>query len=444
MADRLATDADERLIRAIGVRQLAAGIVNTTVGAGIFLLPALAARDLGAAAPVAFVVCGVAMALIVSSFAIAGSRVAATGGLFAYVETAFGPLVGFLAGVLQWLVLLLAVSSVASAVLGQLGALAPALGGTPQRLAALAVTLGGLAAINVRGVRSAARTIEIFTVAKLVPLLLFVVLGAIALPPGALAWPGMPEGAAVGRAVLLLIFAFLGIEVALAPSGEVREPARTVPRAIYLALAITTTLYIAIQLVAQGLLGAGLAQQTQAPLAEAMSRVLGEGGRLLILVGALCSMFGYLSGDMLSSPRTLFAFGRDGILPPVFARLHPARRTPQVATWTHAALVFALASTNSFEHLLAISNVAGLVLYLMACAAALELTRRDVRTTGIPFEIPGARLVPPLAIAIIVWILSHATLRELALTGATLAAASLLYAIRKLRSGSRLAEAASE
>jgi basic amino acid/polyamine antiporter, APA family len=307
----------------------------------------------------------------------------------------------------------------------------PALGGVVWRLGTLALILGGLAFVNARGVRSGARTIEVMTAAKLVPLLLFVAVGAFAIQPSFLAWPGLPGADALGRASLMLIFAFMGIEVALAPSGEVRDPARTVPRSIYLALAVTTVLYIAIQLVAQGVLGPALADQTRAPLAEATSRFMGSAGRSLILLGAMCSMFGYVSGDMLSSPRNLYAFARAGVLPAIFARVHPTRQTPHVAIWAHAVLVFVLASTNSFEHLLVVSNVAGLALYLMGCAAAMELTRRNVQGAGVPFVIPGTHVVPILAGVVILLIMSSATVKELMVTAGTLVVASTLYLVPK-------------
>ena len=134
----------------------------------------------------------------------------------------------------------------------------------------------------------------------------------------------------------MLIFAFVGVEIALVPSGEVRDPARTVPRALFSALAITTTLYLLIQTVAQGLLGPSMATYATAPLAEAAARVLGQGGRLLVLLGAIVSMFGYVSGDMLGSPRALFAFGRDGVLPAALARVHPRFHTPYVAIVVYA------------------------------------------------------------------------------------------------------------
>src|SRR5204863_1507389 len=148
-----------------------------------------------------------------------------------------------------------------------------------------------------------------------------------------------------------LIFAFVGLEIALVPSGELRDAARTVPRALFSALAITTTLYLLIQAVAQGLLGPSMATYSAAPLAEAAGRVLGRGGRLLVLAGAIVSMFGYVSGDMLGSPRALFAFARDGLLPSALARVHPRFHTPPVAIAVYAAIVAYLASSSRFTQL---------------------------------------------------------------------------------------------
>ena len=107
------------------MRGLTASIVNTTIGAGIFVLPALVARDLGSAAPLAYLACGLAMTFVVASFAMAGSRVSLTGGIYAYVEVAFGPLIGFLTGFLVWLSCLLAAASVASALAASVALAAP-------------------------------------------------------------------------------------------------------------------------------------------------------------------------------------------------------------------------------------------------------------------------------------------------------------------------------
>src|SRR6185436_12700672 len=165
------------LIRALGVWGLAASIVNVTVGAGIFRLPAGVTAALGPAAPVAYLVCAVAMGLIVLCFAEAGSRISLTGGLYAYVEVAFGPLVGFLTGVMLWGGMTAAMAAVSSFFADALGALVPALAAPVPRSAALNDIVGGLAAINVAGVRDANRFNGVMTIAKLLPLLLLIVVG---------------------------------------------------------------------------------------------------------------------------------------------------------------------------------------------------------------------------------------------------------------------------
>src|SRR5437868_6673675 len=291
--------SDSGLVRAIGVRELTASIINVTIGAGIFVLPAVASAGLGAAAPMAYIVCAVLMALIVCCFAAAGSRVSLTGGVYAYVEVAFGPFIGFLAGILYMLMATFAVASVASAFAGSVGALFTAAATPAGRALVIGLLFAALGAVNVRGVRIGARLIEIVTTAKLLPLVVLVAAGIWFVDTAFLRWPQTPAASAVGRTAIVLIFAFVGLEIALVPSGELRDPSRTVPRAVFSALAITTTLYLLIQLVAQGLLGPSMSTYAAAPLAEAAGRVLGHGGRLLVLAGATVSMFGYVSGDML-------------------------------------------------------------------------------------------------------------------------------------------------
>src|SRR4051794_13547688 len=428
---RVSEQGEAGLVRAIGRRQLTASVINVTIGAGIFVLPAAAAAGLGPAAPLAYLVCALLMALIVCCFAAAGSRVALTGGVYAYVEVAFGPFVGFLAGVLYFLMATFAVASVASAFAGSIGALWPPAAAFAGRTLVIAALFAVLAAVNVRGVRRGAGLVETATVAKLVPLLLLVASGIWFVHADYLRWPALPSAAAVGRTAIVLIFAFVGLEVALVPSGELRDPARTVPRALFSALAITTTLYLLIQAVAQGLLGPSMPEFAAAPLAEAASRVLGRGGRLLVLGGATVSMFGYAAGDMLGSPRALFAFARDGILPSPLARIHTRFHTPYVAIVVYAIVVGSVAISSSFTQLAILANVAALTLYLMCVSASYELQRRDVRADGTPFAVPAGPTVPLLAAAVILWLLSNATAREFGIEALVLAVAAMVYFIRR-------------
>jgi amino acid transporter len=151
---------------------------------------------------------------------------------------------------------------------------------------------------------------------------------------------------------------------------------------------------------------------------------------VLLGLGAAISTFGHSSGMMLATPRALFAFGRDGVLPRAFAAVHPRFRTPHVAIITQAAVCGALAITSSFGRLAVLATVSTLTLYLLCCVAAWMLRRRDVRVEGAqPFRVPGGPIVPVLAMSVIVWLLSSATLREFVIVGAVLAGGALLYVV---------------
>jgi amino acid transporter len=152
-------------------------------------------------------------------------------------------------------------------------------------------------------------------------------------------------------------------------------------------------------------------------------------------------MFGYVSGMMLTAPRALYAFGRDGILPPIFARVHRKYDTPAVAIAAQCAMTFIVAVTGGFAELAILSNIAVLVLYLFCCISAWELRRRNVQAGGTPFRIPGGAVVPFLAVAVIVWILSNATVREFSVIGGVLVVASGLFLVARTRAGSRVAPA---
>src|SRR6185437_15816644 len=139
------------LRRVIGVRGLAAAIFNITVGAAIFVLPAHMAAGLGAAAPLAYLVCAVATALVALCIAEAGSRVPRSGGPYAYVGTALGPYAGYLCGVLLWLGITLAMAAVATVLADAAGALLPGAGGPFPRAMLLLAVFASLAIVNIRG-----------------------------------------------------------------------------------------------------------------------------------------------------------------------------------------------------------------------------------------------------------------------------------------------------
>ena len=425
---------DEGLIRAVGVRGLTAGIINYTVGAGIFVVPALVAARVGAAAPVMYVICAVAMGLIVLCFADAGSRVSLSGGTYAYAEVAFGQYVGFMVAIGLWMSMVLASASVANVFIDTVGQLVPALQGPLVRNTIIVIIYASLALINIRGVKIGSGMVQTVTAGKLIPILILLLFGVFALNPANLAWPGMPGAGDTARTAVVLIFAFMGVESALTPSGEVKDPARTVPRAIFIALGITTLLYIAIQVVTQGILGAELATNTKAPLAEAAKRVLGRGGELLVLLGAAISTLGYVVGDMLAAPRMPYALGRDGLLPRALSRVHERYRTPHVAIIAHAIICAVFATTTTFAGLVVLVSLLTLLVYLVCCLATIQLQRLDIRADGArPFNLPGGPVIPIAASAIIVWLISSSTTREFLSLGAMVLVSTIVFLIMRGR-----------
>src|ERR1700719_4287052 len=188
-----AENVDHQLIRAIGVPGLTANIVNSTIGAGIFVLPALVAKGLGPAAPLAFVCCAIAMVLFVTCFAIAGSRVSLTGGLYAYVEVAFGRYVGFMAGMLYGITAISAVAGVGNVLVDSLGGLIPQLANPIIRIGLMFAVYLLLVLINVRGVRGGAGAVGVITLTKLLPIVLFVAVGLFFVDGAKLRWPAWPS-----------------------------------------------------------------------------------------------------------------------------------------------------------------------------------------------------------------------------------------------------------
>jgi len=413
----------ESLVRAIGTFGLAAGIINITIGGGIFRLPANVAATLGAAAPLAYLVCAVAMGLIVYCIADAGRRISLTGGPYAYVGTAFGPYAAFLSGVLLWMLGTFATAAVSTVFASSLGLLVPSLSGRAMEIAILVVAYGFWVFVNLRGVTLGVRLNSIATVAKLLPLLLVAIGGAFFINSENLRVASMPAAGDVARTCLLLIFAFAGIECALVPSGEVRDTERTIPRAIALAITGITLLYIALQLVAQGILGSGLAQATVSPLADVAGASLGGWARALLLAGATVSMFGYLGGMTLSMQRMLFALARDGFLPRALATVDPVHHSPQAAIVAQSLLALVLASSGTFEKLAIFANVSALALYF-GCALASWRLRN-------PGEHGAGSIVPWLACGVIAWVLTGLTRDEWLGFGACVVVASAVYVLTR-------------
>ena len=429
---------DSGLTRAVGVLGLTAAIVNVTVGGGIFRLPSIVAASLGTHAPLAYFVCAFAMGLIALCFAEAGSRVDLTGGPYTYVEVAFGPYIGFLCGVLLWLVGTLALAAVSSIVLDSLGTFVPKLSQPALRSLSLVAVFAVLTIIHILGIKQGNRFNALLTVAKLTPLVVLAVAGMFFIKQENLVSHVEQNFSSIfpnlARTSAILIFAFAGIETALIPSGEVKNNARTVPWAIAFAMLGITLLYVALHLVAQGILGDEL-QRSSTPLVDTAEKVFSGWGWTVVLTGMIISMFGYISGMILAVPRAIYAFARDGFLPKIFSSVHPQYKTPHVAIISQSVLSCALALTNGFEKLAILANLSVLVVYAACCLAAIKLRSMKVEMGGEPFRIPGGKAVPFAALAVIAWLLTSITFTEWLVVLATVAAATLAYSA--IRSGKK-------
>ncbi len=424
------TSRDQGLVRGMGALGLAAAVFNTVVGAGIFVIPASLARDVGPAAPLAYLACVVAMGAVSLCFAAAGSRVPTSGGPYGYAEAAFGPLVGFVVGVLVWLGAVLAAAGIAAAVVDSLAQLAPILARPLARAAVLLALFATLSAINVAGLKPGTWLVGALTVAKIAPLLFLLVIAAPHLHPANLAF-GAPSPRALGRAMILALFAFQGMETALGVSGEVKDPSRNVPRGLLAAMGSVAMLYIAVQASAQGVLGPALAH-AHAPLAETVRAVSPPLAGVMV-IGATISMLGYLASDTLSAPRVLFAFAQDGFLPGRIAALHPRSRAPYVAILLHAGVALALAVSGSFVELAVLSSLAVVLVYIAGCAAAVRLQHRSTALAGPPLRVRGLTLAAGVGVLAMAWIAVHAALAEALGCAAAVAMAVVWYAVARTR-----------
>jgi len=448
-ATRRRPEPGSTLVRGIRRWDMVALVINAVIGAGIFGLPARAFDLAGPWSLVAFAACAVVVTLIVLCFAELGSRFDQTGGPYLYVRAAFGPLSGFTVGWLIWLARVTAFAALCNLFVGNLGHFWPGAELAPWRAVVITGVVAVLTAVNVRGIRQAALVGNAFTIGKLIPLVLFVAVGAFFVDPGRLALAS-PAPERFSEAVLLLVFAFTGFETATIPAGETRAPRRDLPFALLIAMAVVTLLYMTIQLVCIGTLP-GLAS-SQRPLADAAREFLGPAGAALVAAGALVSVTGTLNSIMIAGPRLPFAMAVEGQLPRLLAATHPRFHTPHVSILLTAAVVLVLTLQGSFIGAVTLSTIVRLLSYAAICAALPALRWRDrkasatglhepsavegVAVAGPAFRVPAGGLVAAVSLALCAWLLSSSAWRE-ALTAAIAALLGLVLhgAHRALRRG---------
>ena len=429
---------NEGLVRVIGVGALSLGVVNMVVGGGIFVLPGRIAAELGSAAIIAYVICSVAVALIFLCFAEVGSRITRSGGSYAYIEEAFGPFAGFIASMLFWFgYAALSDAAITVAMVEVMTIAVPVLGQSIPRAVFIVALFAFLAFVNVRGVKAGVRLYVFNTLAKLVPLVLLLVAGLFVINIGHLAVPAWPSAEALGAGSIILFFAFGGAESALNASGEVRNPAKTVPMGLLMGIGMLLVLYVGLQTVAQGVLGPELANNTEAPLAAAAVEVFGTWGGKMLLVGVVISIYGTISGDLLGAPRVIFASSLDGGLPKVLSKVHPEYKTPYVAVIFFAIVVCAFALSGTFKYLAVFSTGSLLLIYLGVSLAVIRLRQRDGLPKAGQFRLPFGPLIPLLSCLIVGWLLLQVPVDEALSIAGLVAASAVAYAVRARLRGSQ-------
>jgi basic amino acid/polyamine antiporter, APA family len=430
--------ADEGLSREIRKWDLIALFVNVTVGAGIFRLPSEVQRTVGNYSLAAFVVCAVIVGLIALCFAEVGSRFSATGGPYLYARETFGPLFGFAVGWLMWLTRLAGFAALTQVLVAYLGYFWPAVESGLTRVGVIAGVVVFLTVINIIGVRESARVGDVFTVSKLIPLVLFVLVGMFFVSPARLTLGTRPPLGLFSDAVFILIYAFSGFEAVLVNSGEIRQPQRIIPVAMLSALSAVVVLFVLIQLVCVGTLPQ--LTTSERPLVDASQRFVGTVGPAIVSAAALISILGTLNAVMLALTRLPFAMALHGQLPALLTRVHTRFRTPHVSILVSAAAVLLLALAGTFIYAVKVTVITRIIVYTSTCLALPILRRRSKMITREPmprslpaaFELPAGTWISILCVVLCLWLLANSGLSEVRDVAIAVAVGLTFYAATRV------------
>jgi basic amino acid/polyamine antiporter, APA family len=412
------------LLRTIGRWSFTALIVNTIIGSGIFGIPSELNAIVGRASPIAMLLAGLGMGIMMACFAEVASQFTEPGGAYLYSRTAFGRFVGMQIGWFSWLAPMAASAAGANLLAIYFAGFFPAAATGLARVALMTALIGILAIANYIGVRTGTRLSTLFTVAKLLPLALLILLGLIhfarqpqMIRPSDIATPGL--GGWVD-ALLLLSFAYAGFENVMLPMGEVKDPRRTVPFSLAIGLLLCMGTYALIQFIVVVTIGTG---HIDRPLAATAAVLIGTGGGALVTVAAMVSSYGNLSAVMLATPRLTYSLAENGDFPAIFGRVHSRFQTPHLSIAIFSVLTWILAVSGTFRWALALASGAVIIIYASVCASLIRLRR--IRPNADALRLPFGRIIACVGITVAIILLTRLTLREGFLLLITFAIASM-------------------
>jgi amino acid transporter len=426
----MTNDKGAQLRRDIGFFGAAFLVLNAMIGAGIFALPGKVAVNAGLLSPWLFLAVGVVFLAVVLTFAELASYFRDSGGPVLYASYAFGPLAGFGTGWVLFLSRMTAFAANANVMAIYLGSLYPWFGEGIGRTAVISIVTLGLTYANILGVRDGVRTMGFFTVLKVLPLILLVLLGLQHVTAGTL----IPSASAViedlGATTLLLVYAYVGFETMAVTAGETSEPRRVLPRALIRTVIGTGLLYFLIVLVFISVIPEDT--YANATLVDVGRSLAGPAGAIAITLAAVFSIGGNLAGTMIAAPRLIFSLAENRLLPAWFGNIHPQHATPDHSILVMGGLALAMALTGSFVELAVASSLSRMLSYIV-CIASLPIIRNraDDAMKARAYRIRGGYLVPLVGLAICLWLTAQATAENWRTVGILLAIGFVLYAVER-------------
>ncbi|MFH1618755.1 MAG: APC family permease [bacterium] len=404
--------------------------LNAIVGSGIFLFPGKMALLAGPASILAFLVCGMLLAVVALCYAELGGMFPRNGASYVYAREAYGLNIGFAVGWISWATSVFSLAAVSVAVSFYLSHFNSVF---LQVWADKIIAVGLIClfgAINYRGIKPGARTVNFFTLSKVLPLLMFASAGLIRSTPSNFSPFSGGEGG-FGYAVFLAMWALQGFEVIAVPAGESDNPQRDIPYATLGSLFCATSIYVLIQAAAIGSYP-DLAHSTKKPLADAASFVMGPLGGTLISAGALFSMTGFIAGAALGAPRYLSALGEDGFISGALGRFHCRFGTPYISIFFTTMVAAILVLIFDFHRLVNITNLAVASQYFSTCLAVIVLRSKKPDHPR-PFRISWPWGVGVSGCLISVWLATRVSASDLLLGAGILASGFTVLAIKRIR-----------